>query len=156
MSNDPTMFFFKLWKQSSSRYFPRSPLDLNTTCLFSINTFLSLLLWSLQISLATRDKIQTPPIYYPPVHTHRPASASLSYHRNRLASRNGSNLCHNRRPLSADSRFINTKGNSSVKFNFGNVSLGFFPSSVVVVVVCSHRVELLCYFPPLIFFDFIL
>lgn len=81
-------------------------------------------MWSLQISLATRDRIQTPSIYYPPVHISRPASASLSYHhRNRLTSRtNCSNFCHQtRRPLSADSRF-GTKGSSSVKFNLGNVS----------------------------------
>lgn len=94
------------------------------------SSFNLLLLWSPQISLATRDKTQTPPIYYPPVHIHRPASASLSHHRNRLTSRNSSNLCHNRRPLSADSRFINTKANSSVKFNLGNVSLNFFAAAV--------------------------
>ncbi|KAG5677607.1 hypothetical protein PVAND_007351 [Polypedilum vanderplanki] len=74
-----------------------------------------------QISLATREKIQQPPIYYPPVYIHRPASASLSFHRNRLISRNSSILYQNRRrPLSADSGFNNSKRNSSVKFNLAN------------------------------------
>lgn len=77
-----------------------------------------------KINLATREKIPIPPIYYPPVHIHRSVSASLSSYRNRLTSRNSNILSQNRRPLSADSRFINAKGNSSVKFNLGNVSLG--------------------------------
>lgn len=102
--------------------------------IFSLDSWQISLLWSLQISLATRDKIQTTPIFYPPVHIHRPASASLSCHRNRLTSRTNSNLCHNRRPLSADSRFVSTKGSSSVKFNLGNVS--FFSN---ICCVANHQ-----------------
>lgn len=86
-----------------------------------------------QIALATRDKVVTPPIFYPPVLIHnRPGSASLnSSLRNRFSSRNYYNFGSKKRPLSADSRFINNnlKENHRVKFDqvnaFQNFSLGF-------------------------------
>lgn len=80
-----------------------------------------------QISLATRDKVQTPPIFYPPVYVqNRPGSASLhSTQRNRFVARNC--VSTKKRPLSADSRFIrnNLKETHRVKFDLDKVGLNF-------------------------------